>query len=331
MAMEIKTRGQIVQEVAEMLSAIDSTGNSILDNTTTPTLNRINTYIDDGIREIISTYAFKFTEKSCSYPFFHKIDDVQSLYLTGVANSGGGGIILNRTPWPAEALSIGCANPPVLDSQSYYSGIDFVGYSGVTPLSGVSTSGYLYSASINTLGYNYDLGNSLDKIIAITIPAKGYKLNYITQYDLDRYVPQGNTITSGVPIYYTDFPGLSSSGNIVIGFYPQPDATFSGVNFTCHYMKKHLNMTSNDTVQTIIPEQFQDIIVDKVLEKCYKQLGDDKYPFYAQQVVNRGLAMRKWAELNMDTTRRFIDADISSPVNYTTDINQSMAGMLGLI
>ncbi len=326
-------RGAIKQYVSEMLGMINPDGMYFLDNTTTPTNTRMNMIYDESIRWITSLYGFRFTETQCSYPFFHSID-TQGLFLSGTSSTG---VAMSGTitPYPDNILAIGCSTPlPYLESVNYsgitFSGITIVGASGVT---GVSASGSLVNSTYNGVGYPYDLGNGVDKIIAVTVPHIALKLQYMTQYDVDRYVPLGITSASGTPIWYVEMNGMSPSGNKSIQFYPFPQIPeFIDKRFTLHFMKEHKNTTSDSETQNIIPQQFEYIIADKMLEMVYAMISEPtNAAMYAKKVSDRGLQMRSWAERNYDAPRRWTDGDVQGSYMPNTNVNVGTAGMLNLI
>ncbi len=324
-------RGEMKTYIAEILGMTQPDGTFLFDTTTVPTNNRINFYIDDRIRYITSLYGFRFTEKLCSYPFYHTVP-TQSLSAVGFT-SNGTSITGTITPYPPDLLQIGCSAPLPYLAAANYSGISFTGVDASgTSMSGTTSFGTLINTTYSGIGYTYDLGNTVEKIVAITVPHIAQKLQYVTQYDMDKYYPLGNASTTGTCAYYIEVPGMTPSGNKAVQFYPFPPSDFTDKKFTLHYMKEHVNMTSDTSVQDIIPTQFEQIIIDAVLEKCYEQLSDPQSAImYAKKVRDRGLEMRSWAERNYDTARRWIDGDVGGSFQPTTSVNTSVAGMLGLI
>ncbi len=324
-------RGEQKQYVCEILGMINPDGTFFLDNTTVPTETRMNKYIDEATREIISLYGFRFTEAQCSIPFYHTIP-TQGLYLSGT-NTSGTAISGTISPYPDNILNIGCSVPFDYVSANNYSGMAFSGVSSAGVVStGIAVSGSLVSTTYSGLGYSYDLGPGVEKIMAVTIPHIAQKLQVMTQYDMDQYAPLGNNSVTGTSTWYIEINGMSPSGNKSIQVYPFPPTDFRDKRMTLHYMKEHINMTSDSDTQNVIPQQFETIIIDKVLEKCYAQLSEPQnVAIYAKKVMDRGLQMRGWAERNYDSQRRWTDGDVRGGFMPNTSINIGTAGLLGLI
>lgn len=311
--MSQKTLGQIRQEVAEHLGILDVNGVDAFDNTTAPTLNRVNQFINDTLREVTSNFPYSIMERSCYLPFYHTIHNVPSAVLSGIStgpNVGVSGVVGTVTPFPnTMALQAGCITLP---SNYNYSGIAFTGTAPVFGAqSGLSVSGYQTTGDWTGVGYMYELPASVDSIISVMLPDKGVKVNFVPMYDLNKVIPQGVWTSSGTtPIWYTEHVGMSASGNKVIEFFPSPDATLSGNSFMLYYKFKQQDMTDDSEVQNVYPDTFQDIAIHGVLEKCYSMVNDqDKTQYHRGVKEGRVLQLRKWAENQQDYVNRFRDGN----------------------
>lgn len=287
--MALKTLADIRQEVAEYL------GMNVLDDSTTPSITRVDTMINDVCRETMSKFNFRQLETSCNIPFLHTINNVQGAYLSGVSTVGASGISATIIPFPSDNLLANCT---VIEN---YSGISFTGVtvSGVS-LAGVSTEGSGVTGSVTTLGYNYELPANIDQIYAITIPQNSIKLQYIPQYDIERALPNGILTASGTPAYYTEFDGMSDNNTKQIRFFPQPTSNFSGQTFNVHYKKMQMDMTEDTDTQYVLPQQYQDILVDATLEKVYAFLSDEKSQYHKMRKEERIADLTVWANNHLD-------------------------------
>jgi hypothetical protein len=293
--MSLKTLGEIREEVAEYL------GMTVVDDTTTPSEARLNSFINDVARETMSKFNFRQLETSCRIPFYHTISNVQGAYLSGISTSpvAGSGITASIVPYPADNLLVNCQ---VIDSSmSTYSGITFTGtdVNGVT-YTGVSTSGSGITGSVTTLGYSYELPANIDQIYSVVIPQNSIKLLYIPQYDLERSLPNGILTASGTPAYYTEFAGMSDDNTKSIQFFPQPNVAFSGQSFVVHYKKMQTDMTEDTDVQQVLPQQYQDILIEGTLEKVYAFLSDDKSQYHKARKEERLADLVVWANNHLD-------------------------------
>ena len=321
--MAIKTFAQIRQEVAENLGILDVNGNDAFDGTTSPSLVRVNQYINDTMREVVSDFPYANLERSCFIPFYHTIHYVPSASLSGTTVSGAStGIV---TPFPdASALQAGCVTLPPNYS---YSGISFTNISGATS---ISTSGSATTADWNGVGYSYELPYGVDSILSVSIPQNGIKLSYVPMYDLTRVYPQGIWATSGTcPVNYTEMPALSDNGNKTIAFFPMPDSSLSGTNFLVYFKQKQTDLVLDADTQTIVPDQFQDIIVHGALEHCYTLINDgDKMNLHRAQKQARLMNLRKWSENQPDYVNRFRDGASLGNGSFATGVDLATGYMI---
>ncbi len=311
---------QIRKQVGQYLGIVNS-NNPDFTADTSPPLELVNKFINDSLRETMSEFNYRQVESSCRVPFNHFIYNVNGAYLTGLNIAQTTGIQANFMPFPGDNLLINCQVPVPNYSGIAFQGTDLVGISW----SGISTGGSGTVGSIETVGYQYELPPYVEQIYSITVPLNSLKLTYMPQYDFDRMIPQGLTISSGTPSYYTQFPGMSSSGNLVVQFYPEPvAATYSGVPFVVHYRKKHMDMTEDTDIQHVLPEQFQDIIFWGALERSYMFKSDTgKMAMYAAKKESRTGDLKLWAENHLDYVYTARDGDfLSSDPNsaYNTSV-----------
>lgn len=291
--MALYNLGQLRQVCSEYL------GMTVVDDTTTPSLTRFNDMINQSVRETMSAFNFRQLETSCRIPFLHTISNVQGAYLSGVSVTplAGSGISATITPWPTDNLLVNCQ---VVDN-SNYSGFQFVGQdSNGTTYSGVSTEGSGVIGTVSTLGYSYSLPSNVDQIYSVVIPQNSIKLLYIPQYDIERSIPNGILTASGTPAYYTEFDGMSDTNTKSIQFFPQPASNFSGQSFVVHYKKMHVDMTQDTDTQNVLPQQFQDIIIDATLEKIYAMMSDAKSEYHRNRKEVRITDLIVWAAGHLD-------------------------------
>lgn len=312
--MSLKTFKQLQDEVVEYL------GMTSVDETTEPKLSRIKSLINDSISEVLSEFNYRQLETSCRLPFTHTIN-VQSAFLSGLSINSGLSITGSISPYPADnyAQLVNCTQ--VLS----YSGIVFTGtdISGNTT-SGLSNYGYATTSPLSTIGLQYELPYAVDQIYSVTLPSNSIKLSYCPQYDFDRMMPIGLTISSGTPTWYTEFEGISDSGNKVIQFYPQPIQSYWGDKyFTVHYKKRHIDLVNDSDLQNVIPPQFQDIIIYATLERVYGFLSDERSEYHRSKKLERTTDLKLWADNHLDFVFSERDGNaLSSNINsaYNTTI-----------
>lgn len=291
--------GQIRTKIQQYL------GFSVLDSSTTPTQDFVDDAINDSIREVLSAFNFRQLETAVQIPFYHSIPNVQGAYFSGISTFpvAGSGISGTVIPYPSNNLLI---NNAVIET---YSGITFIGQDiNGNSYTGTSVSGSGVIGSVNTIGYTYDLPADVDQIYGIIIPQNSIKLLYVPQYDLERFLPNNVLTASGTPAYYTEFNGLSSTNTKQIQFFPQPQNTqFSGQTFVCHYKKMHTDLEEDTDTQNVLPQQFQDIIIDSTLEKIYAFLSDEKTAYHKAKKEERMADLIVWANNHLDYT--FVERD----------------------
>lgn len=315
----LKNYSQAISEVQKWL------GYPTLDETTDIPLSLVQTFYNDSLREIFSGFNYRQAEKPILLPFLHTINNVQGAFLSGtsVTPVAGSGMSATLTPFPINSANGLLVNDTVIND---YSGIGFTGTDSLgNTYSGVSTLGNItYTNLQNQMGYVYELPSKIEQIYSVTIPPNSIKLRYVPQYDWDRAVPQGLTIASGTPSSYTMFPGLSPSGNLMIQFYPQPTAvTYNNAYLQIHYKRKHQDLVNPTDIQSLLPEQFQDILMEATLEKCLVFLSDEMSQYHGKRKEARMEELQTWAENSLDYVYVFRDGDFlstSSMTPYNTSV-----------
>lgn len=322
----VKTLAQLRQEIAQLSQAgvTDyTTGVADFDTTTFPTATQVNIFINDCIREITSNWDYTFKETNKSYPFLHTISGVQSVDLW-TSNRASGTI----TPYPADVLSFSwSAENSVQDLNNNFSGITYTGLSGTSVFTGVSTSGVQSISDYTTVGLQYQLNEDIDKIVAIGIPhsvtggtANGILMTGVDWHEMERIIPIGIISSSGSPVFYSEFPGLSPDvNNKTIQFFPSPTPDFSGNTFIVHYLKKHVDMVVDTEKQNIIPEQWQYVITQAVLEKVFDVLDNPKAELATGRKDTLVSAMRQWDGNQPSKMPTWMDYRYNSLTNRTYD------------
>lgn len=309
--------GQMIMEVAQNIGKANPDGTSALDSTTVPTLSRVKDYINETLQEAVNDFPYESLIKNVWVPFNHLIHDVPSAYLTGVSISpnAGDSVEALMTPWPDDkSLKAGkYIFPPGYN----FSGVAFSGFNSVDGFqSAISTSGYQTTATWSGVGYFYELPEYVDSIIQIQLPQRGVTLQVVPNYDLNIWLPQGIWSTSGTTqAWYSEVPGVSQSGNKVIEFFPMPNAQMVNEHFFLTYKDKQVPLVNNGDTQSIIPSQFQSLIVNGALEKCYALLDNmPKSQYHEGQKTKLVMQMRKWSENNPNYVNRYRDGHYTSNV-----------------
>jgi hypothetical protein len=117
---------------------------------------------------------------------------------------------------------------------------------------------------------------------------------------MEMMFPIGTIASSGTPLYYSEFPGLSPTNNKVIQFGPQPDASFSGSNFIVHYKKRQEDLVLDTDVQSVIPEQWQYLITYYFAEKVLDFRQDPKSNIFRakKEEMMTNMKMSDWNQPN---------------------------------
>lgn len=320
---------QVLSQVAQRAGTKDTNGNYAFDDTTYPTSGLAVNFFNDSIREICGSWDYRCLEQTKSYPFLHNISGVQSLYVSG--NSGATPISGMITPYPHDVLNFTwtAVNNPTLIANGF-SGVTFIGTNpaGVA-FTGVSTTGTVTTATLSgTVGYVYQLDQDIDKFLAPGIliqnttvggTAAGVICQNTMQEDIMRLIPIGAINASGTPSYFWEAPGMSDTNNKAIQFFPFPAAAYSGQTFTVPYKKRHVDLTDMNQQQNMIPEAWQQIIVQAVLEKVFDISSPDQVPLIESRknmLINQ---FRIWDALQPSIIFTWRDYNYNSRTNSAYD------------
>jgi hypothetical protein len=321
---------QILSQAAQLAGIQDTNGNYAFDDTTFPTSGLAVNWVNDSIREITGAWDYRFLETSKSYPFYHAISGVQALYLSGT--SSGTPISGVQVPYPSDVLNYAWTAQNQLDiSANDYVGITFTGTdSGGTVYTGVSTYGEITTANWTGVGYTYQLDADIDKFLAPGIvishsengsTAQGIICQNTPMEDLVRLIPIGFIQASGTPSYFTEFPGLSSSNNNgkMIQFFPFPLSSYSGNNFIVPYKKQHVDMTSMSEQQRVVPQQWQQVIIEALLEKISRVRSPEMLPVVMGRKEDLIAKMKVWDANQPSMMWRWRDYNYNSRANSAYD------------
>src|ERR1035437_5705314 len=282
--MSLYSLGDIRSQVAQYAGIRNTQGLYDMDATTFPNIDLGNKMINDSIREIAGDWEYTFLETTKSYPFYHVISGVQAIDL--VTTNASGVVVASGsiTPYPNDVLNYSwLAHNSVNDMNSNFSGISYVGTSGSSIFTGLSTSGIVTTHNWTGVGYTYQLDADIDKfyVPGVYVPhsnngnsAQGVLIKNIDFEDMIRIFPIGTTQASGTPIYFSEAPGLSITNGKSIVFGPAPTTTaYSGNNFVCFYKKTHIDMVLDTDTQNMFPQQWQNVIVKMATAKTL-QISD---------------------------------------------------------
>lgn len=296
--------GQIKTQLAQLCGVKDENGDYAFSDTTSPTNTLANNIINDSIREVTSSYDYTFLETSKSYPWVHTISGVQGISLSGVSVSlphhGTTGQII---PYPSSVLNYSwTANNSIQDIANNFSGISFSGVDSLgNNYASVSVSGTVITGDWSGIGYTYPLDQDVDKIIAVMLSQSigqstpiGIKMTEIDWNHMERLIPIGNITASGTPIYYSEMPGLSPTNNKTLQFFPFPLPMFSGQNFIVHYKKRHVDLETDEQTQNVVPESYQNLIIQASLEKIFDFLDSSKAQLATERKNDLISKMRLW-------------------------------------
>lgn len=336
--MSLLNWGQIRGLIAGRIGVQNTAGVYDFDDSTQPTLDQVNMLGNNAIREIIS-YDYTFLDDFKSYPFFHIISGVQSVTLSGNANVYPYQPISGTiTPFPSDVLAYTqWAENSVQNINSNFAGIPFSGLtaSGTTDI-GTSVSGSQTFTDWTGSGYWYNLDEHVGKIQGVWIQngngangqspvGFGIQLSYINWHDLNTGIPVNPSIAEGTPFSYSEFPGLGYMNNRAITFFPEPYLA-SGMTFQVHYVKEHVDFSSDASYQTVIPQKFQEIIVYATLEKIAESIQDERWTLWNERKESLIADMQTWDANNpnkMNTWRDFSYRNGSNAGNWNSEFNTS--------
>ncbi len=261
--MALKNFGQLLQETYRYFYVDFNAGEA--DESTVIPLSLMKNFINDTGRETTVSFGTKWKFREGSMPFYHRVE-YQNLYLSGVSTASGTQI--SGTLNAPEFLNVGSNPTNYLINYPSYSGIAFIGVdpSG-SSLSGISYAGNVVTSVYHGLGYQYEMNNDVSHIEGIFINNKGF----LSMGQMQRRMmalPQDIVNISGVPSTYYEQP-ISASGNLMVTFDTSPDNSLLNDSFLYLYEKKFQDMVEVNDVQTLIPEEFQNILIFGALEKAY--------------------------------------------------------------
>ena len=279
--------------------------------------------INQSIKEITSQWDYTFLETTKSYPFYHVISGVQAVQFTT------GGIFFGTEPYPRSVLTYSqtAAFDP-RDVTNNFSGISYTGYlpGDPQPYGLHSTSGTPTTMNWSGVGYTYQLDEDIDKILAPGIvimnsvsgnTAKGIIEQATEWEDITRLIPIGVINASGTPCMYMEAPGLGPQNGKSVQFFPFPTPDYASESFVVPYKKKHVDLVNSTDQQTVIPEQWQEVILYGALEKIF-EISDDpksdkqrekKEELIAKMKVwdaNQPAKMRHWRDYNLNNKSNFM-------------------------
>lgn len=326
--MALYNLGTIRQQVCQFAGIQDSNGNYDLDNTTYPTLSLGNQMINDSYREICGSWDYQFLETSKSYPFFHTISGVQSVFLSGLTVAGSiatSGIV---TPYPTDVLNYAwLGQNSVQDINRNFGGISFFDSSN---RAAVSTTGYVTVGNYVGVGYVYELDQDIDKFLAPGVVVahsngsnvgQGIVMTNMDYEDIVRMIPIGVINASGTPSMYFEVPGLSPTANNgkAIQFFPFPLPSYSGNNFIVNYKKKHVDLINDSDIQNVIPEQWQNTVVQTVLSKVNSVRSPERVQeneLRAAKLIN---SMKLWDAQQPSKVRHWRSGQPGAGASYLYD------------
>lgn len=324
--MALYNLGTVRQQACQMAGIQNSQGDYDLDDTTYPTLTLGNQMINDSYREITSAWDYQFLETSKSYPFFHTISGVQSIHVSGVTVAGSIPTSGTITPYPSDVLNYAwLGQNTVQDLNTNFSGISFTDSLGRPS---VSTSGTVTTANWTGVGYVYQLDPDIDKFLSAGVVVahsngsnvgQGIVMTNVDYEDIVKLIPIGVVNASGTPSMYFELPGLSPDNGKAIQFFPFPLPSYSGNNFIVNYKKKHVDLVNDNDVQNVIPEQWQNTVVQAVLEKFNSVRNPDRQ---AENMVRKEKlinAMKLWDAQQPSKVRHWRGGQPGAGTSYLYD------------
>ena len=329
------TLAQIRSQVAQYCGIRNTAGAYDFDNSTFPTIDLANNMINDSFREICAEWDYTFLETTKSYPFFHVIEGVQSVWLSGTATFTNNPISGSITPYPNDVLNYAWqANNTVQNINNNFSGITFNGQEMVSPFglnTGISNSGAVTTNNWTGVGFTYQLDQDIDKFMVpgIFVPhsnnglsANGILLKNIDYEDMIRIFPIGTIQASGTPIYFSEAPGLSNVSNngkqIVFG--PTPNTnTYSGNSFVAFYKKKHVDLQNDYDVQTVIPEQWQNMPIKLACAKVFAISDPSRVDTSMNEAAKLMRSCKLWDAKQPSKVRRWRDSNYDTNSSFLYD------------
>ncbi len=249
-----------------------------VDETTTVPLSLGKIFMNDSIQECGASFGYKWKYREGVLPFWHKVQ-YSNLFLYGVSPSG---VPISGALNDPNFLMFNSPPSNYLINYPSYSGIAFVGTSGATTYSGVSTSGTVINSIYTGTGFRYDMPAEVEHIEGVYIQNTGFLVNGMKQR-MDMAYQGAYIATSGTPGMYLEYPGLNPSGNLALIFNPNVATSLSGTNFNFLYEKKQQPLVDLSDTQDIIPSEFQNVIIEAWLEKAYAFRQNNEQMIYHKQ------------------------------------------------
>lgn len=170
---------------------------------------------------------------------------------------------------------------------------------------------YLYTTS-STLTYNlrkvyYALPSDISRIYDIRQTVQRNKLKYLSQREIDTYVPDRTRY--GSPSYYS-IAGLDSNNQFKAEFYPVPN---TALNLNGRYYKIVSDLSA-DTDTPLIPEAYHEILVWEVLGTYGYLFLDDTRVSFAKAEANNLYQQMVRSDIDTENvaSRQPFDVDFST-------------------
>jgi len=140
------------------------------------------------------------------------------------------------------------------------------------------------------------LADTIERIGGMQLQGTNQPIRYIPRNKLLLAYPGGwNQITPGQPIYWTDAPQASNNA-LQIDLFPAPNAIMT---VTIQYQLR-LTPLSSDTDYSIMPPEFENILIYGALADFLQQLSDKRSEYYQARYAE--LQNKLWMrdQSNMD-------------------------------
>lgn len=120
------------------------------------------------------------------------------------------------------------------------------------------------------------LSDNIERVIGMQLQATNQPIRYIPWNKLMLAYPGGwNQITPGQPIYWTDAPQASNNA-LQVYLFPAPNSVMT---VTVQYQLR-LTPLSSDTDYSILPPEFENILIYATLADLLSQLSDTRREYY---------------------------------------------------
>jgi hypothetical protein len=168
--------------------------------------------------------------------------------------------------------------------------------------------------------------DAAEEVIFMTIPANQQRLRYgaysqwIANYP-GKYTNMGNT----KPWAYIESPEASNNA-LQYYLFPAADQVYT---ISIGYMKR-ITLLSGDTDIMICPPEFQDIVINRAICKCYQYLKDDTWMLYDDGPDGKSFAARRYTDMWIknqsfaDWVGTFRSAKIEQQLSSQADLNRQL-------